>query len=169
MKINTKKGVQLNQAFGAILALVLVAVLVIVAIVMFDSIGSTFTDEAQSVSNESIALNNATNVTLAGAADCNFGDDVSVSEIYKGGLLVTEANYTSYPNGNVILAGAETDGTSLVTYTYTNGGASCTATENMITQFSAYPVLIGLVGTIIFLGLVIGVLVASFAFSGRRV
>jgi len=37
----------------------------------------------------------------------------------------------------------------------------------MITQFGTYPALVGLVGTIVFLGLVIGVLVASFVFGGR--
>jgi hypothetical protein len=93
VKITCKKGVQLNQAFGAVLALVLVAVLVIIAIFLFDTLGGTF-----------------------------------------------DAN-----------------------------SAAENATSDMITQFGSYPVLIGLVGTIIFLGLVIGVLVASFVFSGRRV
>jgi len=37
----------------------------------------------------------------------------------------------------------------------------------MVDQFATYPVLIGLVGTIVFLGLVIGVLVASFVFGGK--
>ena len=43
------------------------------------------------------------------------------------------------------------------------------ASADMVDEFSNYTSLIGLVGTIIFLGLVIGVLVASFAFGGRRV
>jgi len=38
----------------------------------------------------------------------------------------------------------------------------------MTDEFGNYTSLIGLVGTIIFLGLVIGVLVASFAFGGRK-
>ena len=86
-----KKGIALNQAFGAVLALVLVAVLVIVAIFLFVTLGSTFT---------------------AGSAEAN-------------------------------------------------------ATNTMVVQFGTYPVLVGLVGTIIFLGLVIGVLVSSFVFGGR--
>ncbi|KKK75623.1 hypothetical protein LCGC14_2871840 [marine sediment metagenome] len=89
--LDRKKGIQLNQAFGAVLALVLVAVLVIIAIFLFVTLGSTFTADS------------------------------------------AEAN----------------------------------ATTEMITQFGSYPALIGLVGTIIFLGLVIGVLVASFVFGGR--
>lgn len=90
-----KKGIQLNQAFGAVLALVLIAVLVIIAIFLFVTLGSTFTADS------------------------------------------AEAN----------------------------------ATDEMITQFGTYPALVGLVGTIIFLGLVIGVLVASFVFGrgGRGV
>ncbi len=86
-----KKGIPLNQAFGAVLMLVLIGVLVIIAIFLFVNLGSTFT---------------------AGSAEAN-------------------------------------------------------ATDVMIEQFGNYPVLVGLVGTIIFLGLVIGVLVASFVFGGR--
>ena len=51
--------------------------------------------------------------------------------------------------------------------TFTAGTAESNATNIMITQFGNYPALVGLVGTIIFLGIVIGVLVASFAFGGR--
>ena len=87
-----KKGIMLNQAFGAVLTLVLVAVLVIIAIFLFSTLGSTFTANS--------------------AAD--------------------------------------------------------NATDTMITKFGSYPTLVGLVGTIIFLALVIGVLVASFAFGGKK-
>jgi len=89
--LKSKKGIALNQAFGAVLTLVLVAVLVIIAIFLFVNLGATFD---------------------ADSAELN-------------------------------------------------------ATNEMIVQFGTYPVLIGLVGTIIFLGLVIGVLVASFVFGGR--
>ncbi len=91
MEFENKKGIALNQAFGAVLAVVLIGVLVIVAIFLFVSLGDTFT---------------------AGSAEAN-------------------------------------------------------ATNTMITQFGTYPTLVGLVGTIVFLGLVIGVLVASFVFGGR--
>jgi hypothetical protein len=91
MEYKSKKGIQLNQAFGAVLALVLVAVLVIIAIYLFTSLGASFS----------------------------------------------------------------------------TGSAALNATNTMITQFGAYPALVGLVGTIIFLGIVIGVLVASFVFGGR--
>ena len=86
-----KRGIALNQAFGAVLTLVLVAVLVIIAIFLFVNLGSTFD---------------------ADSAELN-------------------------------------------------------ATNTMIAQFGTYPTLVGLVGTIIFLGLVIGVLVASFVFGGK--
>lgn len=92
MKLSSKRGIQLNQAFGAVLTLVLVAVLVIIALFLFSTLQGTFT----------------------------------------------------------------------------SGTAAYNATGTMITQFSAYPALVGLVGTIIFLGLVIGVLVASFVFGGKR-
>ncbi len=92
-KLTNKKGIQLNQAFGAVLTLVLVAVLVIIAIFLFVTLGESFD----------------------------------------------------------------------------TGSAEANASSDMVTEFSNYTSLIGLVGTIIFLGLVIGVLVASFAFGGRRV
>ena len=92
MEMKSKKGIMLNQAFGAVLTLVLVAVLVIIAIYLFSTLGSSFTA----------------------------------------------------------------------------GSAATNATNTMITQFTAYPALVGLVGTIIFLALVIGVLVASFAFGDKR-
>jgi len=85
-KLTSKKGIQLSQAFGAVLTLVLVSVLVIIAIFLF--------------------------VTLSDSFDANS----------------VEAN----------------------------------ASDDMVNEFSNYTSLIGLVGTIIFLGLVIGVLVASF-------
>ena len=90
--MKSKKGIALNQAFGAVLTLILIATLVIVGIYMFVKLGDTFT----------------------------------------------------------------------------SGTAESNATNTMITQFGNYPALVGLVGTIIFLGVVIGVLVASFAFGGRQ-
>ena len=90
MKLKFKKGIPLGQAFGAVLTVVLVAVLVIISLYLFTSLGASFTA----------------------------------------------------------------------------GSAALNATNVMITQFGTYPALVGLVGTIIFLGIVIGVLVASFAFGG---
>lgn len=92
LKMRAKKGIQLGQAFGAVLTLVLVAVLVIIAIYLFTSLGATFT----------------------------------------------------------------------------TASAAANATNTMITQFGGYPALVGLVGTIIFLGIVIGVLVASFVGTQNR-
>jgi len=91
-----KKGIMLNQAFGAVLTLVLVAILIIVGIYLFSTLQTS--------------------------------------------MLTSTGGTTAASN----------------------------ATGVMITQFSTYPTLVGLVGTIIFLALVIGVLVASFAFGGKR-
>lgn len=87
--LEKKKGIQLNQAFGAVLAVVLIGVLVVIAIFLYVQLGSTFT---------------------ANSAEAN-------------------------------------------------------ATNALIVQFGTYPALVGLVGTIVFLGLVIGVLVSSFVFG----
>lgn len=53
--------------------------------------------------------------------------------------------------------------------TFTAGSAEANAADTMIVQFGTYPVLIGLVGTVLFLGLVIGVLVVNFARGGSRI
>jgi hypothetical protein len=92
--IHKKKGIMLNQAFPAVLALVLIAMLVIIAIFLFSTLQSSST--------------------------------------------------------------------------FTTGDAAYNATGTMITQFAAYPALVGLVGIVIFLGLVIGVLIGSFVFGGRK-
>lgn len=89
--MESKKGIALNQAFGAVLAVVLIGVLVIVGIFLFANLQATFT----------------------------------------------------------------------------TGSAAYNASGTMITQFASFPTLVGLVGTIVFLGLVIGVLVASFVFGGK--
>ncbi len=91
MEITQKKGIQLSQAFGAVLALVLVGVLVVIAIFLFVQLSATFT---------------------AGSAEAN-------------------------------------------------------ASNDLIVQFGTFTPLVGLIGTVIFLGIVIGVLVSSFAFGGR--
>ncbi len=169
--ITNKKGIALSQAFGAVLVVVLIAVLVIIGIFLFDVLGDTFTNEAQSVVNESITPLVESNVTLAGAAACNFQSDVSASLVSNvtDGSTILAANYTIAADGNMILDTANFNNTEvLVTYTYTDGGNACVASDAMITQFANYPALIGLVGTIIFLGLVIGILVVSFVFGGKR-
>ena len=169
--IQTKKGIALNQAFGAVLTLVLLGVLVIVAIFLFVNLGSTFNDTAQTVTNESGAWINGSDYPLDGSGDCNFNNP-SITGIWNftNGSEIGTTVFTI--SGTGILANATSPALDYsnvnLSYTYLEGGAACTATDEMITQFGTYPVLVGLVGTIIFLGLVIGVLVASFVFGGRR-
>ena len=184
-----KKGIALNQAFGAVLTLVLIGVLVIIAIFIFVNLGSGFTTESASVTNESdisgsIAYANITGYTLTDASTCNFNNPAMTAVWGDGNqsngtqldIISTPTGYTSLipaANYTVSSVGVLTNGTSFVypnvsvSYSYLWGGEACTATDVMIVQFGTYPVLVGLVGTIIFLGLVIGVLVASFAF-GRK-
>ena len=171
--IQTKKGIALNQAFGAVLMLVLIGVLVIIAIFLFVTLGDTFTDIEESVINETGAYINTTGYTLGGATDCNFNTPV-ITALWNATspiLLIDAGNYTVSSGG--ILTNASTSDFSTgsfgmnVSYTYKQGGAACDATNVMVTQFGAYPALVGLIGTIIFLGIVIGVLVASFVF-GRK-
>lgn len=166
----TKKGIELNQAFGAVLTLILVAVLVIVAIVIFVSLQTSFTGTtAVTVTDESnIPVDAGT--ALNGANNCSAGSFVIVSAMNSTtGPVIAAANYSVSSAGLLSnLTGEYTIDAWTVNYTYTWGSEACTASESMTTEFGNYTSLIGLVGTIIFLGLVIGVLVASFVFGGRR-
>ena len=172
--IQTKKGIALSQAFGAVLTLILVGVLVIIAIFMFVTLGATFNTTSASVFNETGAYINTTGYTLTNASDCNFNSP-TITELWNATspiLLIDAGNYTVSSVGvltNITESDFSTGSFAMnVSYTYLHGGAACEATDELITQFGTYPVLVGLVGTIIFLGLVIGVLVASFVFGGRR-
>lgn len=166
--LKNKKGIALNQAFAAVLTLVLIGVLIIVGIVLFVNLGSTFTElRTDTTINESVNMTIATPQTLDNSTLCNFGS-VSVTTVINEstGVVIAAGNYT-VSGATIVNSTAAFAFPWLVTYDVLWGGDACVANTSMITQFGTYPVLIGLVGTIIFLGLVIGVLVASFVFGGR--
>ena len=163
-----KKGIQLNQAFGAVLAVVLVAVLVIIAIFLFEALGDGFIDQSTIVANETGAYINATGYTLDTVTACNWQSAAITSAANAtDGTTILVGNYTLSSAGVLSNATVTNYADVNLAYTYVWGGEACTATESMVTQFGTYPALVGLVGTIVFLGLVIGVLVGSFVFGGR--
>lgn len=176
--MKSKKSIQLSQAFGAVLTLVLVAVLVIVAIVIFVQLAASFAGTTSvTINNETLTAVTEAGVAITGATLCQF-NDFSVTEIYNEteNAIVPTNNYTVDASaGTVTYSGGAGAGALLynntdwdVTGTYTWGSGACDASESMTTEFGNYTSLIGLVGTIIFLGLVIGILVTAFAFGGRR-
>ncbi|KKL87815.1 hypothetical protein LCGC14_1930890 [marine sediment metagenome] len=167
--LNKKRGIQLNEAFAAILAVVLVAVLVIVAIFLFEALGTSFTLGSADVVNESGHIN-FTGYIIDNINACNFQSFTVTSAINNtSGLNILVGNITTNTvTGNITNATALSYSDALISYTYTFGGESCDATDDMIAQFATYPALVGLVGTIVFLGLIIGILVVAFIFGGRR-
>lgn len=168
-KIINKKGIQLSQAFGAVLTLVLVAVLVIIAIVIFVNLSDSFAGtSAVTVTNESLTPE----AQVANAGVSQFSSFTVTEARNATGDIMSVGNYTTSADGTI------TNTTSLtgdaltpwqVDYTYTWASTAGTASDNMVTEFANYTSLVGLIGTIIFLGIVIGVLVASFVFGGRKV
>ncbi len=175
--MNSKKGIQLSQAFGAVLTLVLVAVLVIVAIVIFVSLATSFAGTSSvTVINETGAFVNITGYTVDDAGACSFGDALATEvwgNVSGTPFVIPAANYTLTSTTGIltnatVVPNATQYNDATISYTYTFGSAACDASESMVTEFSNYTSLIGLVGTIIFLGLVIGILVVAFAFGGRR-
>ena len=170
-----KKGIELNQAFGAVLTIVLVAVLIIVAIVIFVSLNDSFAGTSTgSVVNETITRAELTagsnSVSVDGTSNCSSADFAMTQVLLPNGTIVESGGNYSFSAAGLYTntSSAFSDDSLLTTYTYTWGSEACTASNNMTDEFSNYTSLLGLVGTIIFLGLVIGVLVASFAFGGRR-
>lgn len=167
--MESKKGIQLSEAFGAVLTLVLVSVLVIIALVIFVSLASSFSGTTVvSVTGESLTPPS----TVSNSSLCDFADFTVNSVTNTSGTLINSGNYTASTTGlitNTTILNATTEAPWVVNYSYTWGSEACTSSNGMVTEFRNYTSLIGLVGTIIFLGLVIGVLVASFVFSGRKV
>ena len=164
-----KKGIQLNQAFGAVLTLVLLGVLIIISIFLFDSLGATLVSSSViTITNESNAYINSTGYTLADASVCNFASPgISGAFNASSNAPILLANITLSSDGIITNATNTVFTNVLISYTYNWGGEACVASDDLIVQFAAYTTLVGLVGTIIFLGIVIGVLVTSFVF-GRR-
>lgn len=172
MKAKQKKGIMLSESFGAVLAVVLIGVLVIVAIFLFSSLTATFVNQATArFDNQTHTVNATTVAVMNNITACNRGTVALVlATNATGGETIIAGNYTFNGNGSIIATAGAADyiGESWnITYTFPHGGASCNAGTNLITQFATYPALVGLVGTIVFLGLVIGVLVTSFVF-GRK-
>ena len=168
--MQTKKGIDLNQSFSAVLALVLVAILVIIAILLFVNLNETFAGTlSETIINETSTPTDL-GVALNGANNCSSASFV-ITEILNDSTatVINSGNWTIGADTGILtnLTSEFIDQSWNVSYTYTWGSQACEAGEDLITQFGTYPVLVGLVGTIIFLGLVIGVLVGSFAF-GRK-
>ncbi len=168
--MENKKGIQLSQAFGAVLTLVLVAVLVIIAIVIFVSLATSFAGTSSvTVTNETGGYINETGYTLTDSVNCSFGNvAITIAHNATDDSLIPANNYTVSAVGVVTNTSSFVYDDALFSYTYTWGSGACDASEDMVTEFANYTSLVGLVGTIIFLGLVIGILVVAFAFGGRR-
>jgi hypothetical protein len=169
-KINQKKSIQLNQAFGAVLTLILVAILVIVGIYLFSALQTSIPYKTTSVINESGRINGTrySNTTYQGI--CNFIAPSSITAVnVSSNTVINAANYTiDWATSTIVNATAKQYDYVYFSFDYQWGGEACVATRNMTAQFGTYPALIGLLGTIIFLALVIGVLIASFAFGGKQ-
>lgn len=171
MKTMNKKGIQLNEAFGAVLTVVILGILIIISLVMFNSIGTTLDTDGVSVTvaNESFNFNatQAYNVSARGAKD--FSGFTIISLINNTGVSLSSGNWSKGSNGLISVGQNNLSVVNMTySYTFTQETAASNATLSSITNFSQYPALLGLVGTIIFLGIIIGVLVASFAFGGNK-
>jgi len=169
--MKSKRGITLTQAGPAVLMLILIAILVIISIYLVVSIQGTFTDLATvTVTNETGWINSTT-YTISNATRCNF-EDAAITQALNAtsGAVINSGNYSINSATGVVTNASTTAWNSvLLSYTYNWGSEACDASSTTITQFASYPALVGLVGTIIFLALVIGVLVTSFVMNPRRI
>ena len=175
MEIKSKRGIQLGQAFGAVLSLVLVAVLVVIAIYMLVTLGSSMLPTTQTtvtVVNETFAPTTTGTYLAAGSTLGLINPVCTITSIYNGStaLVVGAGNY-SQSNCNIRNLTSTTNAAWKVNYNYAHTAPSSAynASGSIVTNFSGYPTLVGLTGTIVFLGLVIGVLVASMVFGKKGV
>ena len=164
--MKNKKGIQLNEAFGAVLALILVAILVIIGIYMFTSISVATVPAGSSRWGINETLTVSTDGTRMAGATVLGSTCGTITEVFNvTGSPINSGNYTQT---NCVIQNLTKihGGSWMVNYPYSS--PTTTASRSTITNFSQYPALVGLVGTIIFLGIVIGVLVASFVFGGKN-
>ena len=175
--MKNKKGIQLGNAAGAVLALILVALLVIVAIFIFSNFSTITLSPGASLTkvNDSSTANVnelGSSFTFANtliSPTCAFTQCVNASD----GKVIPASNWTA-TNCNVAYVGVNPDPYNNTLWkcsysaSYTARTGASNASDSLITNFSGYPALVGLVGTVIFLGLVIGVLILSFAFGRRK-
>ncbi len=169
-RLLNKKGQAEEGSFATLLGIVLIAVLVIVAIFLFVTLSASFVDlETVTVTGEALTPITA-GTAVSNSSVCNFAGLIVDSAVNSTNDFIDPGNFTVSGGTIANLTGLENETASPwnINYSYNFGGGACTATQVMITQFSSYPVLIGLVGTVFFLGLVVSVLVGSFGGVARR-
>lgn len=165
--MKNKKGIGLNEAVVAVTVIVSVAFLVIVGIYLFSIMSTVSPLKTESTNSESVTMNGPAVTNVANYTACGFQGFTVSSVTNSSGYTLNSANYTSNSTGIANLTFHEGN-PWVINYTYQWRESSCTASQTIITQFGAYPALVGLVGTIVFLAIVIGVLVSSFVFRSRR-
>jgi hypothetical protein len=166
--MKNKKGIQLNQAVGAILVLTSIAVLLIVSLIIFTNLGVSNPQISVSINNETSFINNSGDF-VNNATDCNFANVAIVRALNRTDQSsIASGNYTITSSGIIRNASAANYNNASITYSYTYGGQVCSSSGDMVTNFTKYPTLVGLIGTILLLGIVIGVLVLSFTIGNKN-
>ena len=164
---------QLNEGLYAVLTIVLIALLVIVAIYLFAAISTTNVNTTGTVKGETITAVTEEGKAVTNSSTCGFSS-FAVDAIQNGstGLIIAPGNYSVDSTRGVISYKGDDLGYNntnwYVNYTFKSGGDVCTSSLVLVTQFGSYPALIGLVGTIVFLALIVGTLIIGFAlYQGR--
>lgn len=171
METTQKKGIQLNEAVFAVGTLISVALLVIVGVLLIGNLDTAVAAQNTPVTvvNETSNINKTGDFLNRALTERDFNNAVVVVAINgSSGAIIPTSNYTVTANGFLNSTTAATNWVNVnvtYTYTYTLATAASNASTATNAQFSGYPALVGLVGTIIFLGLVVGALMVAFLFG----
>jgi len=174
-----KKGMSIGDLYPVILTIITVAILIAVGLVVMQKFQETTSDDAYSRVNETLgAMNstlNANNGTfVTNATSCGFSNFVVtrvVNATGPGSDWTKNTDYTFVTTGddagmivpvNIDIRNTET----AVTYSWTQGGNSCTALDAVTDDFTDFVPWIGVILLIIAAAIVLGVLIRSMG-QGR--
>lgn len=168
MKIKNKKGLDLSDAFPAVLTVSVIAILIVALIYVFTAFQSIPADISYATINESFTVSTE-GTAMANATKCGFSGFTVTAVHNSSGYVLNTGNYTANAVGTIAnKTSAAIYGTGwMASYLYTDKGSTCTAASTFTTQFANSIPIIGLVLTIVLIAIIIGVLVSSF-FLRRR-
>lgn len=176
MKIN-KKAQTLGGVYSGILIIAAIGIMLALVMYILTSMGSSFQaqETAATVTNETGTFINATGDTLAGASALDAADFV-ITAVWASqhgayNISVPTTNVTVSSTGVVTNATATTYALASVsyTYTYTADTTSSNATTTIVEDFVDFLPWLGIILLVLAAGVVLFIVIRSFAGTGRGI
>jgi len=175
----SKKG-QVQSIAPAILALVFAAIVLVFGLIMTQELSTTqaSTISASTVNESLTVFTTGVNQTLSKAAECGFGNIATTSVVVINGTnatggtegipIIGAANYTAYPDGNIINLTDEAYYEWQVSYPYSWGGEACVAGNKTVVGLGTFADFWEIIVLAIVITVVIGLLLVVFGGRERR-